>query len=76
MRSQKIDAGGDEKQGILFTWPKGALLERQNLENEVGLPANTVSLAGRSLQLYSLNGISAAIASSRALVFLVGFLYT
>ena len=21
MRSQKIDAGGDEKQGILFTWP-------------------------------------------------------
>ena len=23
MRSQKIDAGGDEKQGILFTWPNG-----------------------------------------------------
>ena len=23
MRSQKIDAGGDEKQEILFTWPKG-----------------------------------------------------
>ena len=22
VRSQKIDAGGDEKQGILFTWPK------------------------------------------------------
>ena len=25
-RSQKIDAGGDEKQGILFTWPYMTIL--------------------------------------------------
>ena len=25
--AQKIDAGGDEKQGILFTWPKRGKFE-------------------------------------------------
>ena len=42
VRSQKFDAGGDEKQGILFTWPKHCLLSNMTCKNlytiKAGLP--------------------------------------